>query len=381
MSTTRNITALFVFWTLCTILLHGQKRDFHLGLGWNLGNQMDAFSNGVAEETCWGNGMATQQTFDSLKALGFTSVRIPVTWLGHVGPAPEYKIDTTWLDRVAELVGYAEKAGLKAIVNIHHDGADSKHWLDVKNAAKSDELNRRVKEQLRCMWTQIADKFRDTGHFLMFEPMNEIHDGKWGWGENRTDGGRQYEIVNEWNQVFVDAVRKSGGMNKKRYLGVTGYCTNIDLTIKYFRMPKDKVKDRLILSVHFYDPHNFTLEAKWNEWGQEAMKNNGNRREEEHVDSVFSLLKKTYVDKGVNVYIGEFGCCRRADVEKEKYRKYYLDYVCRKAGENGLSLLYWDNGSRGSGRECSGLIDHATGRCIGNGAEIVQIMRDAYNVR
>jgi endoglucanase len=122
--------------------------DFHLGLGWNLGNQMDAFRNGVAEETCWGNGVATQQTFDSLKALGFTSVRIPVTWLGHVGPAPEYKIDTTWLDRVAELVGYAEKAGLKAIVNIHHDGADSKHWLDVKKAAKSDEVNRRVKEQL-----------------------------------------------------------------------------------------------------------------------------------------------------------------------------------------------------------------------------------------
>ena len=66
---------------------------FHLGLGWNIGNQLDAYVNGVANETCWGNGKATQQTFDRLKQMGFESVRIPVTWLGHIGSAPEYKID------------------------------------------------------------------------------------------------------------------------------------------------------------------------------------------------------------------------------------------------------------------------------------------------
>ena len=31
------------------------------------------------------------------------------------------------MDRVAEVVGYAENAGLNAIVNIHHDGADSEY--------------------------------------------------------------------------------------------------------------------------------------------------------------------------------------------------------------------------------------------------------------
>ena len=59
-----------------------------LGLGWNLGNQLDAHNNGVADETSWGNAAATQALFDALANAGFTSVRIPVTWLGYVGEAP-----------------------------------------------------------------------------------------------------------------------------------------------------------------------------------------------------------------------------------------------------------------------------------------------------
>ena len=53
-----------------------------LGLGWNLGNQLDAHANNVSGETLWGNGKATQETLHKVKEAGFTSVRIPVTWLG-----------------------------------------------------------------------------------------------------------------------------------------------------------------------------------------------------------------------------------------------------------------------------------------------------------
>ena len=112
-----------------------------LGLGWNLGNQLDAHSNGVANETIWGNRKATQALFDKLAAAGITTVRIPVTWMGHIGAAPGYEIEKAWLDRVAEVVGYAENAGLNAIVNIHHDGADSSYWLNIKEAAKSESKN------------------------------------------------------------------------------------------------------------------------------------------------------------------------------------------------------------------------------------------------
>ena len=60
-----------------------------LGLGWNLGNSLDAHQDGVANETCWHDQAATQATFDAVKKAGYGCVRIPVTWLGQVGEAPE----------------------------------------------------------------------------------------------------------------------------------------------------------------------------------------------------------------------------------------------------------------------------------------------------
>ena len=166
------------------------------GMGWNMGNHFDAHNNGLSGETFWGNPKATQATFEKVRAAGFKTVRIPVTWLGQYGDAPEYKINDAWLDRVAEVVGYAEKAGLNAILNMHHDGGDSKYWLNIVKASQSDANQTAILAQITAMWTQIAEKFKDKGDFLVFESFNEIHDGKWGWGANRTDGGKQYKCLN-----------------------------------------------------------------------------------------------------------------------------------------------------------------------------------------
>ena len=42
-------------------------------MGWNLGNTFEA----ICGETAWGGPVTTQQLIDSVKAAGFTSVRIP----------------------------------------------------------------------------------------------------------------------------------------------------------------------------------------------------------------------------------------------------------------------------------------------------------------
>ncbi len=346
-----------------------------MGMGWNLGNQMDAFNNNVAEETAWGNGKATQAVFDKLASSGIQTVRIPVTWLGHIGDAPEYTIDAQWLNRVAELVGYAEKAGLKAIINIHHDGADGAHWLDIKGAANDKAINDRVKAQIAAMWTQIAEKFRDKGEFLIFESLNEIHDGGWGWGDNRKDGGKQYRTLNEWNQTFVDAVRATGGSNTTRYLGVPSYCTNPDLAITSFVLPKDPTPNRLMVSVHYYAPTEFSLEDKFSEWGHTgAPGKKANYGDEDAIKDTFSKLKNKFINKGIPVYIGETGCVHRSSARAESFRKYYLEYVCKAAREYGMPAIYWDNGSADAGKECSGLLDHATGEYLNNGEEIIRIM-------
>ena len=75
------------------------------------------------------------------------------------------------------------------------------------------------------VWLQIGQRFANYGDFLIFETLNEIQDGGWGGGANRTDGGEQYRVLNEWNQVCVNAIRAAGGMNETRYIGIPGYVT------------------------------------------------------------------------------------------------------------------------------------------------------------
>ena len=351
-----------------------------LGAGWNLGNQMDAYANGVSSETCWGNRMATQSLFDSLKAHGFSSVRIPVTWLGHIGNAPDYKIEDSWINRVVELVEMAEKAGLNAIVNIHHDGANSKHWLNIKEAALNADTNSEIKAEIKAVWTQIADAMKNKGNFLMFEGFNEIHDGGWGWGENLTDGGKQYKCMNEWNQTFVDAVRSTGGNNASRWLAVPSYVANINLAVDgSMKLPSDP-SNKLMVAVHFYDPNDFALNSLVSDWGHtgDPTKKGSAVQDEDYVRSQFAKLTSTWVDKGVPVYVGETGPSNAATDRGNKFRNYYLEYLYRAAREAGLAAFYWDNGAVGKGTDKFGMFDHGDGSVINDsGDAIFSLLRGA----
>ncbi len=347
-----------------------------LGLGWNLGNQLDAHINGVADETCWGNAKTTQQTFNSLKAKGFTSVRIPVTWMGHIGAAPDCKIEDKYMDRVAEVLGYAREAGLNAIVNIHHDGADSKYWLNIKDAASSTAKYDEITAEFRAVWKQIATRFKDEGDYLMFEAFNEIHDGGWGWGGNRSDGGAQYRVINKWAQAFVDTVRETGGGNSARYLGIPGYCADPQMTIDNLVLPKDSATDRLLVAVHCYDPSDYTLESKYGEWGHSA-KNNPAPTGEKEIVEVLAALKAAYIDKGIPVYFGESGCSSRDTQRETLFQKYYFEFVYKACKNYGIAPFLWDNGAKGTGREANGFIDHATGGYIGVGETMIGAMKKA----
>ncbi|MCM1177154.1 MAG: cellulase family glycosylhydrolase [Clostridium sp.] len=352
-----------------------------LGIGWNLGNHMDSHVNGTASETAWGNPKATQETFIRLKAAGYSTVRIPVTWLGKFGLAPDYRIDEAWLERVAEIVGYAENAGLNAIVNMHHDGGDSQYWLDIKSAAADASVHAEIIAQIKAMWTQIATRFKDSGDFLVFESFNEIHDGGWGWGANLTDGGKQYRCLNEWNQAFVDAVRATGGNNTSRYLAVPGYCTNPDLTIANFVMPEDSAKDRIIVAVHYYDPSEYTLTAKYSEWGNTASASKkAPGSGEDQVTGTFSRLYAKFISEGIPVYIGEMGCVNRATEREQKFQQYWFEYVVKAAKTYGMAPFVWDNGAAGTGEERHAFINHGTGEYCSAGAKAaVEVMTRAMN--
>ena len=143
-----------------------------------------------------------------------------------------------------QVVGYARAAGLYCIINVHHDGADGWKgvgWLSLKDASgnTTDRNNAKVREQFVTVWTQVAKHFANHGEELLFESMNEIHDG---YGK---PDPRHYAIINDLNQKFVDVVRASGANNARRHLLVPGYNTNINQTIEGFKLPSDPTKGRL----------------------------------------------------------------------------------------------------------------------------------------
>ncbi len=340
-----------------------------LKMGWNLGNQMEANNNGVAGETIWGNKKATQATFNGVKAAGYSSVRIPVTYLGHIGDAPAYVLEDKWIDRVAEIVGYAENAGLKAIINIHHDGADSNYWLNIKDAVSNKAKNDAIKLEIFAIWTQIAEKFKDKGEFLVFESFNEIHDGGWGWSDAfKANPDAQYKILNEWNQVFVDAVRATGGNNATRILGVPGYCASPGFTIAGFKMPEDYTSgNRILVAVHDYDPYDYTLNKDdkgnclYDQWGHTAQAGKAPSDKEESLVKTFEDLLAAFPAKGMPLYIGEMGSSNHSGEVAIAFQRYYLEYFCKAVADRKIPFFLWDNGAAGFGSEHMGYINHGDG--------------------
>ena len=354
-------------------------RTMELGLGWNMGNHFDAYSNGVASETAWQGKKATQATFTGVKEKGFTSVRIPVTWMGHIGTAPDYTLDEVWLNRVYEVVGFAENAGLKVILNTHHDEdhgeADGNHWQNLKAAVDNEDVNKQIKEEIAAVWGQIATKFKDKGDFLMLESFNElIYGNQW---SSTKDTEKRCDVINQWNQVFVDAVRATGGNNATRWLGVPGYAAS-PTYLEYLKVPNDPA-GKTMLAFHCYDPYDYTIgDKQLPDWGHTGTSyKNG----ETEIQRLFSSIFTNYVEKNIPIYMGEFGCSSRSksNAKAWAYYLYYLEYVVKAAKTYRFAPFLWDNGAESHGQESHGYIDHGNGEYISDSEEAVKAIVKAWS--
>ena len=102
-----------------------------MGFGINIGNTMEVPGN----PTAWGNKFPSEAYIDSVKAAGFSTIRIPCAWDSH---AKDGVINQSWMDSVQVVVDRCMRAGLITILNIHWDGG----WLEenLKDENK-DEVN------------------------------------------------------------------------------------------------------------------------------------------------------------------------------------------------------------------------------------------------
>ena len=325
------------------------------GNGWNLGNTLDAKSDGsksnkgLGTETSWGMPTTTQDMINAVAAKGFKTIRIPVSWHNHITEESGHKIDPEWLARVKTIVDWSLAAGMKVIINIHHDNLG-----EVENKAKgvytmdttygfcvpenSDFLKAASKTYIVDIWTQVAEYFKDYDSSLIFELLNEPRavGTKYEWN---TPSGMESNvsaanaIIKEYEEAALGVIRSSGGNNATRYVMVAPYAASPSM-MNGWSLPSDSA-GKLIVSVHAYAPYPFCMGDEDN---NETVFTSAHKSNIENW--LFGTLDREFVSKGIPVIIGETSASDKNNyAERVKWTKCF--FAASKA--KGISAILWDN--------------------------------------
>ena len=315
-----------------------------MGLGWNLGNSLDATGgSGLDTETSWSNPKTTQALIDKVKSLGFNTVRVPVSWGKHVS-GDNYTIDSAWLARVKEVVDYCYKNDMYVILNIHHDTKSSASASGAGYYPRSSAYSSSEKF-VTSVWSQAAEYFKDYDYHLIFETLNEprlIGTGyewwfnKWNIPSEVKDA---IDCINKLNQKAVDTIRDTGSNNRGRLIMCPGYDASIDgATVSGFKLPTDISgnKNRIAVSVHAYSPYNFAMNIDTSNGATSTYSS----YIKDELKNLFSTLKSNFRDKGIPVVIGEFGSTDKNNTAERV--KWATDYTAL-AKKNNIPCVLWDN--------------------------------------
>ena len=268
---------------------------------------------------------------------GIKTVRVPVAWDTY---ANNGVIDATKFNRVKEVVGWIEAAGMVSIVNIHWDGG----WIDNENKTNANKLTDDVKTKFASYWKQIATGFANVGHMLILEGLNEESSF---YVNGDTNGTPDIAALNTINQLFVTTVRAQGGYNATRALLIAGFTTDIAKTcVSSFTVPTDPAgSDKLFLSIHFYDPYTFTLMEDPASWGSPSA-TWGTTAEKNALTTLFTTLGTFSTNRKIPVIIGEFAVTRGTKVVRQSAsRTLWMQAVTTAATSRGMVPVLWDTGS------------------------------------
>ena len=314
-----------------------------MGIGYNLGYSFDSYishkeiNNPDEQITLLGNTIPTKQIIHNIKRNGFKTIRFPITWLYFMDESGNINLE--WMSRVKEVVDWIISYNMYCIINVYND-AKSGNWL-------SEGLN--VKEKYIKLWEQISNEFKDYNEFLIFESMNKPN--------YRTESIYNYTILFTLNQIFIDIVRNSGGMNSDRLLLISGANSDLDLTCNLnYKIPNDPAS-RLAISINYYLPNIFTNVTSfyevYNEYGEIVdtilYSTWGDENDYNEIIFNFDTINNYFVSKGIPVVLSEVGVLTEDGKEINSIREYLYVVFAISADTSGIMSCLWDTSNKAQG--------------------------------
>ena len=287
------------------------KRNEKIGKGMNFGNALEAPNEGD-----W--GMTIKESYiEELSKAGFNSVRLPICWSAHTSQLNPYVINSSFLNRVDEIIRWCNNKNLAVIITIHHFN----EFYD----SPDDPVYRAM---FFAIWKQLANHFvtTDPGK-LFFELLNEPH-------SNLTPS--------KWNILLPEIIDSVRSIDSKHTLIIDPPEWASHYSLRYLQIPDSE--RNAIVSVRYYLPYQFTHQgAHWVDGSDVWLGTTwrGTSAERDNVSADLTLILDWANKNNRPITIGEWGTIEKADSTS---RVTWTTYVRNSIEKCGFSWNYFDFG-------------------------------------
>lgn len=285
-----------------------------LGRGMNLGNALEGVSEGAS------GVRLTDALFDAAQAAGAATIRLPVRFSNHAGTARPFLLDEAFMLRVDWAVHAALSRGMRIVLDMHHH-----HQLD-GDALDDGELvvaPADLDDRFVAIWRQLAERYRGAPETVLFELYNEPH--------------RELTAA-RWNTLLSRALAAVRAVDTTHYVIIGPVQWNSASQLDALVLPA--VDERLIVTIHDYEPFEFTHQgASW--VGLQDRVGNGCCSDAQRALLVAPLEVARQWGAASNrpVWVGEFGSYGLGPyASRVTYSR-----IARDAMESrGMTWAYWE---------------------------------------
>lgn len=260
------------------------------------------------------NGARVREIFDSFKAEGFNSVRIPIKWDSQTERMSPYNISSGIWGDIEWTINEARKRGFTITINVH--------GYDELMANPTEERARFLR-----MWEQIANRFKNQGSDLRYEILNEPK------GEFNTNTA----LLNEIHREALVLIRKT---NPTRVVMVQPARWGSINKLNELDLPVDS---NLAVQVHYYEP--FTFSHSGAEWVSPIPSCNaswaGTDIQKREVNLKLDQAVSWSTTNKVPVILGEFGAYKKCTKVADRAR--WTSHVRKGVEARGIGWYVWES--------------------------------------